>query len=95
MVSSATWGAGRLVVLGHQSHLANAQMDSPLGLFIQNRHECLAVVFSAEAACLRLLGSAAACQRQACDRGAAGSLAAVVVVSAAGKQPSTACGLFM
>lgn len=37
VASAATWGAGRVVVLGHQSHLANAQMDSPLGLFIQNR----------------------------------------------------------
>ena len=37
MVSAATWGAGQVVVLGHQNfwlnHLANVLMDSPLGLF--------------------------------------------------------------
>lgn len=65
VVSAATWGAGRLVVLGHQNHVANAQMDSPLGLFIQNRcgscWRCRALsaemrwVFSAEMRCPWLL----------------------------------------
>lgn len=57
-------GRGPVVVLGHQNHLANALMDSPLGLLIQNRQGTLRWPV-ASAACLAV-PSGPACNACTC-----------------------------